>query len=467
MSALPRPTAEAASAEGASAEAASAEAIAADAVARAATDRPFLLGITGPDTSGKSRLAEAVRAEVVRAGRRCTVVHVDDFHNPRSVRYDSSLSERDAYLTRSIDTRRLVAEVLAPLRQAGSLETRLRHLDLATDTYSIEREYRVRPGDIVIVEGIFLLRDELRAHLDRVVHLHVDPQEMLDRGFRRDVPEQGPDVMRKYHEKYIPGQQEHLRAHPPREHADVIVDNTLWERPLLVPHAPHPRAVLARSDIRWIVFDLWETLVDLPRSTKDHAFAALCESLGEDPRLLRTPWQATRFARETGDVSSYLDELASLLDRSWSSSRRREALAARRAIHGREFELAAPRIVRQLGRIRDSGMGLGLVSNCSSDVRDMLDASGLTSAFDAVALSAETGVMKPDPRAFRAAMAALHAEPDATLFVGDGSDAELVGALVAGMHPVRIEVHSRVTWPGTVTASLEDLADAVVASTAA
>jgi putative hydrolase of the HAD superfamily len=55
-----------------------------------------------------------------------------------------------------------------------------------------------------------------------------------------------------------------------------------------------------------------------------------------------------------------------------------------------------------------------------------------------VTLSAEVGVMKPDPRIFRHAMSRLGV--DTGWYVGDGDDGELAGARAAGLTDVLLDL---------------------------
>jgi FMN phosphatase YigB (HAD superfamily) len=67
----------------------------------------------------------------------------------------------------------------------------------------------------------------------------------------------------------------------------------------------------------------------------------------------------------------------------------------------------------------DSRIRLGLVSNTQSFDLEFVRASGLADRFDAVRYSWETGLLKPDPRAFHAAAGALGLSPSEVLMVGD------------------------------------------------
>lgn len=193
--------------------------------------RPLVAGLTGMDTSGKSQLATALAAEFGRRGADHQLVRIDDFHRPRAVRYRSDLPEAEAYYHHSIDFGRAAEELLRPVREDGRLSAELTLLDLPTDTYTLTRTYEVGPETIVLVEGVFLFRAEIRDLIDLFVYLDVAEDVVLARGRLRDVPSQGEEVMGKYHTKYLPAQRAYLAEHPPTEHAEVIVDNSDWAAP--------------------------------------------------------------------------------------------------------------------------------------------------------------------------------------------------------------------------------------------
>lgn len=192
---------------------------------------PLVVGLTGADASGKSRLAASLDRQLTLLGVAHQTVHVDDFHRPRRERYAGQRPEPEQYLHQSIDLEALVREVLSPIRHEGRLSHQGRHLDLRTDTYIVERTYDVTDRSIVLVEGVFLLRDPVRTYLDLVVFLTVDEEVLVARGSRRDQGQHGDDAERRFREKYLPAQQAVFAAHPPEELADIIIDNNDWSRP--------------------------------------------------------------------------------------------------------------------------------------------------------------------------------------------------------------------------------------------
>jgi uridine kinase len=77
--------------------------------------------------------------------------------------------------------------VLDPLGQAGDAQIRVRGFDLERDLAIDEAPHRVRAGDIVLVEGGFLLRPELRERFDYAVFVQASFETAERRGASRDA----------------------------------------------------------------------------------------------------------------------------------------------------------------------------------------------------------------------------------------------------------------------------------------
>ncbi len=79
---------------------------------------------------------------------------------------------------------------------------------------------------------------------------------------------------------------------------------------------------------------------------------------------------------------------------------------------------------------------VGLVSDSDVDVAEaILEATSIKEFFDAVVVSGELGVRKPDPRLFLEGAARLSAEPGSCVMIGD-TWKDVVGANEAGMKAV-------------------------------
>jgi putative hydrolase of the HAD superfamily len=92
-----------------------------------------------------------------------------------------------------------------------------------------------------------------------------------------------------------------------------------------------------------------------------------------------------------------------------------------------------------LQRLRDAGIGLGVVSNSDGRVAEALEAVGLAGYFGVVVDSKLAGFEKPDPRIFLPALAALGVAPADALYVGDLYEVDVVGARRAGMAAVLLD----------------------------
>jgi len=68
------------------------------------------------------------------------LIHIDDFHNSKKVRY-SGKDEIDNYLYRSFNIKRLVEDILVPIKINKALYEKYKLLNLETDKYDIEKQY--------------------------------------------------------------------------------------------------------------------------------------------------------------------------------------------------------------------------------------------------------------------------------------------------------------------------------------
>ena len=80
---------------------------------------------------------------------------------------------------------------------------------------------------------------------------------------------------------------------------------------------------------------------------------------------------------------------------------------------------------------------MGIISNALSNVRSAIaDKWHMTDAFDAIIISAEAGVMKPDARIFHIALQSLGVQPAEAVFVDDFAH-NVAGARAVGMQAIQ------------------------------
>ncbi|MEW8626923.1 MAG: HAD family hydrolase [Candidatus Thiodiazotropha sp.] len=177
-----------------------------------------------------------------------------------------------------------------------------------------------------------------------------------------------------------------------------------------------------------ILFDLFGTLLSVSKAAKGQG-RYTADILGLD----RQAWNQACFGKHH-DIVSRTDHLESVrriahsLDPTIPLDRVRQAAEARQLRFDNALTDIEPDILDILQRLKQQGFILGLISNASTgEVRAWPD-SPLAPLFTTVYFSWQHGVQKPDPAIYRAALAELAIDPQAALFVGDGSSEEHLGA---------------------------------------
>jgi uridine kinase len=196
---------------------------------------PVRVAIDGPDTAGKTTLADELAPVIRASGRSAIRASVDDFHRPRSERHRRGADSALGYFEDAFDYHALRSCLLAPLGPGGDLRYRPAVFDFRTDT-RLAGPSLVAPVDaVLLVDGVFLLRSDLRDAWDVRIFVWVEFDEILRRAARRDTDLFGSAaaVERRYRTRYLPGQELYLSTERPQLAADVVVDNNDPSRPSL------------------------------------------------------------------------------------------------------------------------------------------------------------------------------------------------------------------------------------------
>lgn len=92
-----------------------------------------------------------------------------------------------------------------------------------------------------------------------------------------------------------------------------------------------------------------------------------------------------------------------------------------------------------LAALRESGLGLGVISNFDYRIYAILDALGLRRYFDSITISSEAGYAKPAPEIFRLALQRHSLTAADALHVGDSEALDVSGAHAAGIAAVLVD----------------------------
>ncbi len=190
-----------------------------------------------------------------------------------------------------------------------------------------------------------------------------------------------------------------------------------------------------------MLFDLYDTLVKVDSQVVNASRERIAAACGVDFERFKIRWLETLPERTLGTLGTLEDEISAMLATLCPDVD--PALVAELAAGDRAAWAAAaqlyPDALPTQTTLHERGFALGLVSNCSRQAADVIATTGLDQHLDALALSFELGVAKPDPAIFLAAAELLSVAPAECVYVADGSAGELETAKRLGMYAVWVD----------------------------
>jgi len=207
----------------------------AEIVAAVRRDHPTRVAIDGFDAAGKTTLADEVAALVAARCRQVIRVSLDDFHRPRNVRYRLGRDSPTGYYDDAFDRAELRASVLDPLGPEGDRVYRAAAFDLVADRPAPAPPRTAAPDAVLLVDGVFLQRQELDSCWDLTVWVDVPIEESIRRGVARDRALFATETEAQHHyvTRYAPGQRLYVEELDPAARADVVLDNADPAAPVL------------------------------------------------------------------------------------------------------------------------------------------------------------------------------------------------------------------------------------------
>ena len=191
--------------------------------------RPFLIGVAGGSSSGKTTVAE--RLAELAGGSHLALVKLDSYYvdlsdRPREQREAFDYDHPDAF------DWPLLNDHLAALAAGAAVPVPI------YDYVQYNRSGDVRvvpPARIVVVEGILVLWEPaLRERFDLKVFVDTDADIRLIRRLRRDVAERGrttESVIEQYLTTVRPAHEQFIE--PSKRYADVIIPQGGLNRPAI------------------------------------------------------------------------------------------------------------------------------------------------------------------------------------------------------------------------------------------
>lgn len=190
------------------------------------SNRVYIIGVDGLGGAGKTTLVNSLKLQLQNENYYSYVLHIDDFIHPKRIRYDSSKEEWYCYYNLQWRYDYLVKEILSPIKNGEIIDKQIERYNRESDEYFTQRVNLVH-GSVLILEGVFLQRKELKDYLDFIIYLDVPQEVRLNRVLARDSYIGGlEDIKYKYEKRYFPAEEKYILEYSPIENADFVLKNS-------------------------------------------------------------------------------------------------------------------------------------------------------------------------------------------------------------------------------------------------
>lgn len=206
----------------------------AELITRIDLPHPVRVAVDGLMGAGKTVLADDLAPAVRVRGRPCIRASVDGFHHAAADRYRRGRSSPEGYYRDAYDTEAIRRMLLDPLGPEGDRRYQTAAHDLDDDRPLEWQPRQASPRAVLVMDGMFLQRPQLRDGWDFVVWVECDEETGRARAVQRDRGSWGPEIDALYRERYLPAQRLYVDEVDPASRADARFVNDDPDHPVVV-----------------------------------------------------------------------------------------------------------------------------------------------------------------------------------------------------------------------------------------
>jgi uridine kinase len=186
--------------------------------------RAALVAMSGIDASGKGYLSRDLTQRLRECGWQVALINVDGWLRLPHERFSAGEPARHFY-AHAIRFEQMFTELIVPLRERRCIDVEVDSAEETASSYCRKR-YRFADVDIILLEGIFLLKKVYRHQYDLALWVECSFETALQRAVARAQEGLAPaETMRTYETIYFPAQRLHFELDAPLRAADIILDN--------------------------------------------------------------------------------------------------------------------------------------------------------------------------------------------------------------------------------------------------
>ena len=199
---------------------------------------PTRVGVSGITASGKTTFANELAEEIKKRGLPVTRASIDDFYNPRVIRYAKGKESARGYYEDAHDYTAFKERLLMPLGPNGNLQYETISHNLITDMSVHNEPLLATQNMILIVDGTFLLKKDVAYLFDYKIFVDTNFEIARKRGAKRETEAFGSyeEAEKIFLNRYHAACKLYIDEHNPKECANVIFKNSDLGNPEVIFH---------------------------------------------------------------------------------------------------------------------------------------------------------------------------------------------------------------------------------------
>ncbi len=184
--------------------------------------RSVLAAVSGIDAAGKGYFTERLVGVLQDKGVRAVAINADAWLN---IERFGATDPPHHYYHNAIRFEPMFAQTVFPLRDQRSLRTVIDYAEETSTEYK-RRVYEFNDIDVIVLEGIYLLKRAFMAHYDLSVWIECGFETALERAVSRGQEGLPPEeTIQDYRTIYVPAQEIHFQRDNPKSEATLTINN--------------------------------------------------------------------------------------------------------------------------------------------------------------------------------------------------------------------------------------------------
>lgn len=184
----------------------------------------LLVAVSGIDASGKGYLTQRIVDALQREGVNTVGINLDGWLNLPSVRFAAD-NPGEHFYRHAIRFDEMFDSLVLPLKRNRSIRLKANLVEETAVDYH-QHTYAFDDVDIIVLEGIFLLKREFRHLYDLTFWVECSFETAIERAFERG--QEGlstAETIRAYETIYFPAQRAHFALDTPKSMAQITLFN--------------------------------------------------------------------------------------------------------------------------------------------------------------------------------------------------------------------------------------------------